>query len=284
MPGPTANVFVTYSHRDSRHLERLRVHLRPLERDLAIDLWDDTRLNAGDCWREQIAKAIENAHIGILLVSADFLASDYISENELPPLLDAARERGLVVIPIVLGHCRLQSIPVLSDIQAVNDPIRPIATLPVAEREKIWVKVAERVEAARVGHTPSDGWRAIAERQLFDFMHRLSQSPMGSFLVITVGDYYVQFILEAGNTLYCEAVSNAYLSNLSQLSAEQIETLGALRFEAPTAESRNFSQAFFVDAQASQLPSIVSTVVTIFDSVYGVSHQSRFDFNLVEGG
>src|SRR6218665_3206938 len=88
------HIFISYSHKDAEYLERLLVHLKPLERDGLIDTWVDTRLLAGDRWKKEIDAALKKARVAVLLVSADFLASDFIINNELPPLLKAAEEQG----------------------------------------------------------------------------------------------------------------------------------------------------------------------------------------------
>jgi len=51
-------VFISYSHKDKRWLERLQTHLKPLEREGSIERWDDTMINAGENWREEIRKEI----------------------------------------------------------------------------------------------------------------------------------------------------------------------------------------------------------------------------------
>jgi len=82
------------------------VHLKPLERDGLIDLWVDTRLRPGDRWKKEISAALERAQVAILLISADFLASDFITNDELPPILTAAEQKGTRIIPIILKPCR----------------------------------------------------------------------------------------------------------------------------------------------------------------------------------
>src|SRR2546425_10101985 len=87
-------VFVSYSHKDQRWLDRLHVHLKPLERQGLVELWDDTRIAAGTIWRSEIKQAIDTAQVAVLLISADFLASDFIAADELPPLLRRAESAG----------------------------------------------------------------------------------------------------------------------------------------------------------------------------------------------
>ena len=79
------HVFISYCHRDTAWLDRLKIHLRPLVRRTSLDLWDDSRISPGQAWQKEIAGALARADVAILLVSADFLASDFIVNNELPP-------------------------------------------------------------------------------------------------------------------------------------------------------------------------------------------------------
>jgi hypothetical protein len=102
-------VFVSYSHKNGRLLERLLVHLKPLERSKQIDVWSDMRLKVGDDWRHEIEVALDRAQVAILLVSADFLASDFITRVELPSLLQAAAKRKCKVMPIIVGPCGFSS-------------------------------------------------------------------------------------------------------------------------------------------------------------------------------
>ena len=144
-------VFVSYSHCDESWLKRLRVHLKPLERDYSLDIWDDSKIIAGSRWRDEIDIAIQSAKVAVLLISADFLASDFIINNELPPLLDAARKDGAVIMPLIVSPSRFKSTETIAQFQAVNDPSRPLLTLPKAKQEEILVKKSEDIERALEG-------------------------------------------------------------------------------------------------------------------------------------
>ena len=143
-------VFVSYSHKDVEFLNRLLVHLRPLEFEGLIDLWVDTKIKAGEKWKVAIENALEHSRVAILLISADFLASTFIVENELPPLLANAELEGTKIIPVIVKPCRFTRDKHLSVFQAINNPTSPIANLSDGKREEIYDKVAEAVESFMV--------------------------------------------------------------------------------------------------------------------------------------
>lgn len=128
-------VFVSYCHADAAWLDRLKIHLRPLVRQGEIDVWDDSRISPGQEWREQIGEALARAGIAILLVSADFLASDFILSNELPLLLHRAAKGGLLVVPLIVSPCLLEEHQGLSRYQSANRPDRPLSGMSPTEVE-----------------------------------------------------------------------------------------------------------------------------------------------------
>jgi hypothetical protein len=140
------SVFISYSHRDREFLDRLLVHLKPLEKEGLIDLWVDTRIRPGDRWKKEIEKALQRATVAVLLVSADFLASDFITDNELPPLLRSAEERGTRIIPVVVRPCRFTRDKNLRHFQAINDPKTALVLLTDGEQELYYDQVASEVE------------------------------------------------------------------------------------------------------------------------------------------
>ena len=111
-------VFVSYSHDDAAWARRFRVLLKPLVRRKRLTLWDDSQIRVGDEWHPAIEEAIGHSRIALVLVSADFLASDYIMERELPALLD----RGVLLAPVLIADCFWSLVPELAAVQWLHDP------------------------------------------------------------------------------------------------------------------------------------------------------------------
>jgi len=140
--------FISYCHVDKDYLSRLMVHLKPLEREGLLDIWQDTKIKTGGHWKEEINRALSEANIAILLISADFLASDFIVNNELPPLLFQAEAMGTKIVPVIISHCRFSRDPALNRFQAANQPNEPLSIMSTNEREAVFDKLASDIEKA----------------------------------------------------------------------------------------------------------------------------------------
>jgi internalin A len=117
-PPKTKKVFLSYSHQNVFWLNRLRTHLAGLRRAKQIESWDDKEILPGQLWDYQIKKKLEEADIFILLLSADFIASDYIWNNELSVAIQRFRDKNATVIPILFEPLDLAGIP---SIFPIND-------------------------------------------------------------------------------------------------------------------------------------------------------------------
>ncbi|HYT41052.1 MAG TPA: toll/interleukin-1 receptor domain-containing protein [Methylomirabilota bacterium] len=137
--------FVSYCHSDAKYLKRLRVHLASFGRDGLLDVWDDMEISPGELWQEEINKALLCARVAILLVSADFLASGFITSIELPSLLAASQSDDAVILPVILSPCSFADSE-LSRFQAVNNPSKPLTSMNFNDKEMVWVRVAETVK------------------------------------------------------------------------------------------------------------------------------------------
>lgn len=138
------NIFISYCHADSEWLAKLQTHLKPLTRNQTIDLWDDTRIRPGDEWRKEIETALAAAQIAILLVSPNFIASDFIADNELPPLLDGAQAQGIKILWIPISYSSYKEMD-FSKYQAAYNPSQPLDTLSASEQNRVLVQICEEI-------------------------------------------------------------------------------------------------------------------------------------------
>jgi hypothetical protein len=140
-------VFISYSHKDGDWLQRLQTMLKPSIRNNSLSTWDDTHIRAGARWRAEIRSALNRAKVAILLVSPDFLASDFIEKNELPPLLDSARKRGTRILWIPL-RASLYRETEIGQYQAVHNPDKPLNSLKQAKLDQALVEICRQIKDA----------------------------------------------------------------------------------------------------------------------------------------
>jgi ubiquinone/menaquinone biosynthesis C-methylase UbiE len=136
-------VFISYSRDDKEWLGRLQVFLTPVFRAGRLKFWDDTNIRMGDSWRAEIQAAIDRARIAVLLVSPNFLASEFIATDEFPKILEAARRDGLKIVWMLLSTAPYEvgSVGrVIQEIQCAHPVNRPLDMLDNPERNQIFTK------------------------------------------------------------------------------------------------------------------------------------------------
>lgn len=163
-----ASVFISYSHADEKEKNALLLHLGVLRGAGLIDLWSDDRISAGADWEDEINKAMANARIAILLISANFLTSDFITKNEVPELLKLRESKGLITFPVIARECPWKKVEWLSKMN-----VRPKNGTPVwsyqgrhadEELTKIAYEIADLV-SAKIEETASQDEPAPAATQ-----------------------------------------------------------------------------------------------------------------------
>jgi pimeloyl-ACP methyl ester carboxylesterase len=154
-------IFVSYSHKDVEWLDRLKVMLAPYLHmgETELDLWDDKRLSAGEQWDVEIQQALSKAGVAVALVSADFLASGYIMNHELPPLVKAARDGGTRLLWVYVSAAGWEETP-LRAFQATHDTKLPLDARSRPEQNEILKSVAQQIKQAALGAT--DRFKSLA--------------------------------------------------------------------------------------------------------------------------
>lgn len=139
-----AKVFYSYAHTDEEFRVQLETQLRILERNGLIVAWHDRRIAAGQLWEEQIDLNLDQADLILLLISSDFLASDYCYETETIRALERHEEKDAVVIPIILRPC-LWHDSHFAKLQALPRDGRAVSLW--ANRDEAWLDVASGIQA-----------------------------------------------------------------------------------------------------------------------------------------
>jgi hypothetical protein len=147
-------IFVSYSHKDKEWVDRLQIMAKPFLRqaEAELDLWVDTRLKPGDMWQTEIADALGQAGVAVALVSADFLASDFVWQQEMPEILEAAKKRQLRLLWVYLSPALWEE-TALKDIQAAHDTTRPLSALSAVDQDETLKSIARAIKQAALGAT-----------------------------------------------------------------------------------------------------------------------------------
>lgn len=118
-------IFIAYSRQDLPQLQQLKANLIVLERQNLCSVFYDGVIQAGEHWDKRLKDELHQADIFLLLISTDFLASEYIHEIELPTILKREQEGSAKVFPVILRHCLWKRTP-LAQLQAILYKDEPI--------------------------------------------------------------------------------------------------------------------------------------------------------------
>lgn len=131
---PGALVFISYAHVDDALRSGLRAHLAALEREGLVRAWDDREILGGDAWADVIDERLNRADMILLLVSADFINSQYCYGKELARALERNADEAdrAIVIPIILRACAWQNMA-FGHLQALPSGGRPLADWKTAD-------------------------------------------------------------------------------------------------------------------------------------------------------
>ncbi|MCD4773082.1 MAG: toll/interleukin-1 receptor domain-containing protein [Bacteroidales bacterium] len=135
--------FISYAHEDEDFRINLRKHLKSLERRNLIEVWDDREIVASDEWREEIKKALRNCQLALLLISIDFINSDFINDQELNEFLRKRKDEGLKIVPIIIRECDWKE-EIFANLQATPKDGESISSYQ--NRDLAWVEVVNEIK------------------------------------------------------------------------------------------------------------------------------------------
>lgn len=137
-------IFLCYAREDEALLKELEKHLRVLRRQGIIDLWYDRNISAGADWEREIDNHLNTARVILLLVSPDFLDSDYCYGIEMKRAMERHEQGEACVIPIILRHVYWHKTP-FGKLQALPIDSKPILSSHWVFKDEAWYNTAEGI-------------------------------------------------------------------------------------------------------------------------------------------
>ncbi|WP_287454812.1 TIR domain-containing protein [Leptolyngbya sp. UWPOB_LEPTO1] len=139
-------LFISYAHKDESLREKFDTHLSLLKRQGVIEAWHDREIKPGTEWAQEIDSNLDKADLILLLVSSDFLASDYCYEREMKRAIELHDKKVARVIPIVLRSCdwesapfgKLQGLPIVT-----GGGIKPVNKWE--DEDEVWTQIVKNI-------------------------------------------------------------------------------------------------------------------------------------------
>ncbi|WP_247487832.1 toll/interleukin-1 receptor domain-containing protein [Bradyrhizobium sp. 17] len=142
-------MFFSYCHADEALRDQIEKQLSLLKRQGVVETWHDRRIEAGQDFAAEIDCHIETDDIILLLVSSDFLSSDYCYEIELKRAMERHEAGDAIVIPVILRACDWHGAP-FGKLNATPPDGKPITQFPDRDQAMLEVAKAIRVAVARL--------------------------------------------------------------------------------------------------------------------------------------
>jgi hypothetical protein len=168
-----AQLFYSYSHKDEKLRDRLEVHLSALKREGLISGWHDRKIGAGTEWKNAIDDNLKAASIILLLVSPDFLASDYCYDVELKFAMEQHEKGQARVIPVILQPCDWNT-SIFAKLQALPKDAKPITKWD--NRNDAFLNVVKGIREA-LGGVGHGGPSAAISPPALNALHQLPAPP-----------------------------------------------------------------------------------------------------------
>ena len=172
---PHIKVFIAYAREDQKVLEQLRKQLSVLENKKLVKVWYDGMIQIGKDWDKEIKEQLEDAEIVVLLISSDFMASEYARGIEMERALEKHQAGTARVFPVIVRDCMWEE-EKIATIQVLPEGGKPIQSehwrywdTPLKQVVKAISKAANEIKATRVaeGNLPYPTTGSVNKNALY---------------------------------------------------------------------------------------------------------------------
>ncbi|MCP4692846.1 MAG: toll/interleukin-1 receptor domain-containing protein, partial [Desulfobacterales bacterium] len=139
-------IFISYSHKDEDWKDRVKSHLRVLQEQGLLEIWDDRRIPPGEEWLPEIEEALDACDVAIFLISTGFLTSPFILDKEVPYLLKRGDKDLIKIVPVMVKPCAWKTVDWLSKINIFPKDGTPLSDFEEPEIDNILVSLTEKLQ------------------------------------------------------------------------------------------------------------------------------------------
>ena len=143
-PSVRTKLFLSYTRKDDEWLRKLQSAMTPHLWNGTITPWWDGRIQPGDHWQHEIDEALLSSKAALLMISPNYLESDYIRNYELPQLLAASNRKEIRLLWVLVQSCPYQGTGI-AELQAIHDIRKPLQSLPEHEVNGVLVEVCQQI-------------------------------------------------------------------------------------------------------------------------------------------
>jgi len=140
----TKKLFISYSKKDVEYLNTFKNHLSPLNRNEKVVTWDDQDLIPGEKWNQRIRYQLDNADVIVLLVSSDFMATNYVMNVEVARAIERHNVGKVILIPIILRPCVWEN-QEFAKLKVLPTKGKPITLY--SDEDTAWREVVEEIKS-----------------------------------------------------------------------------------------------------------------------------------------
>ncbi len=149
-----SKIFISYSHKDEKWVNELKHYLQLYTFKNKFEIWSDRDIYPGENWKDAIERTLKSSQVFILLISSNYLASDFMQNLELPNIIKAAEKKNAAIIPVIISSSTHSEL--LSKYQFVNSNETALNSLDKDAREKIFLEIAKSINSVLKSRKATD--------------------------------------------------------------------------------------------------------------------------------